>query len=351
MHKYQTLMLLLMAYAAATWIPAPGLWLRELSLLGSTIPLPQLLLAGLLFSAGLCAARGAVGSMFAARERFVLYLIAAWLVPIVSALCVVGGLWGIAGGPASVALGIVIVAAMPVANSSVGWATSMGGSVPLSIALLVVGTALSPLLSPLVIAAGAISLGTAEQALTETPWSDGMGLFFVLWVLLPIVCGLLVASRLSSPTNQRLVPIARRVSFAILIVLNYLNGAPCLPAMVQEPQILLWPVLGSASLVALSSTCVAGWRREWMFGNHWPTRGLAPPPHAQNRSNPSVSDAAERTSFLLAVVMRNTGAALVFAGAALPNYVLVSLTIISYTMLQHCWVGFFLAPPASATTD
>jgi BASS family bile acid:Na+ symporter len=344
MHKFQTLLLLLTAYAAATWFPAPGLWLRELNLFGTTLPLPQLLLAGLLFSAGLCAARGAVSAMFAARERFLLYLVAAWLVPIVSALFVVGGLWGIAGGPASVALGIVIVAAMPVANSSVGWATSMGGSVPLSIALLVVGTALSPLLSPLVIGAGAISLGTAEQALTETPWSEGMGMFFLQWVLMPVVSGVLIASRLSLSLNERIVPIARRLSFVILIVLNYLNGAPCLPALAQEPRILLWPVLGSASLLAVSSACVPWWLRKW-------ARGIDSPTPAHSPAYQPATAASERTSLLLAVVMRNTGAALVFAGAALPNYVLVSLTIISYTMLQHCWVGFFLTPPAVTTTD
>ncbi len=339
------MILLLAAYAAATWFPGPGLWLREINLISGSIHPPQVLLAALLLSAGLCASPGAVHTIVSARQRFVVLAVAAWLVPLLAALLVVAVLWGMLGGPASVALGVVIVAAMPVANSSVGWATSMGGSVPLSIALLVVGTALSPILTPLVIGAGAFSLGTAEQALTRTPWSEGMGLFFLIWVLAPVLLGVWLASRFSKTVNDQIVPVARRVSFVILIALNYLNGAPCLPALAQEPELLLWPVLAGASLLLVSFTCVQLGPRLWTI-NRTATRapqkvGLL------TESNVIESDSAERVSLLLSVVLRNTGAALVFAGAALPDYALVSLTIIAYTMLQHCWVGFFLSPRPS----
>ncbi len=309
-------MLLLAAYAAATWFPEPGLWLREINFLGAAIQPPQILLAALLFSAGLCASRESVRSILSAQERIVVLAAVAWLVPLAAAFLSVAILWGGLAGPASVALGVVIVAAMPVANSSIGWATSRGGNVSLSIALLIFGTALSPLLTPLAIRVGAIRLETAEHALTQTPWSQGMGLFFLIWVLIPVLLGVGLASRFSSPVARRVIPVARQLSFAILILLNYLNAAPCLPALAQEPELLLWPLLGSSSLLLLSFVGVR----------------LVP----QRNS-------AESVSLILAVVMRNTGAALVFAGAALPDYVLVSLTIIAYTMLQHCWVGFFLS--------
>ncbi len=359
-------MLLLVAYAAATWFPQPGLWLREINLFSASIQPPQMLLAALLFSAGLCASPGAVKTIGSAKERLIVLAVAAWLVPLTAALVATSVLWGVLGGPASVALGIVIVAAMPVANSSVGWATSMGGSVPLSIALLVVGTALSPLLTPLVIGAGAICLGTAEQALTQTPWSEGMGLFFLIWVLAPVLLGVLLASRLSLAVNAKIVPVARRLSFGILIVLNYLNGAPCLPPLAQEPHLLLWPLLASASLLILSFV-IAQFGPRWLTANlnqtpaaaglaaFSATREMANRADIPNRADIAnraamESQAAEQLSFVLSVVMRNTGAALVFAGAALPDYVLVSLTIIAYTMLQHCWVGFFLSPQTSGPT-
>lgn len=345
MQKYQTLFLLLTAYAAATWFPAPGLWLRELELFSPAIRLPQLLLAGLLFSAGLCAARGAAGGSSQMRRRLAEFVVVAWLIPWLSAVVSVAGLWWLLQGPASVALGLVIVAAMPVANSSVGWATSLRGSVPVSIALLVVGTALSPLVSPAVIGLGAMSLGTAEQALKETPWSAGMGGFFLVWVLSPVLLGAALATRLSAQQNQRLSPLARRLSFAILIVLNYLNGAPCLPALANEPQLLWWPLTGSFTMLVLAyaGVCLVNRLLVGAAG-----KAASAPAAGDNDSDISeLPTAAEQTSLILAVVMRNTGAALVFAGAALPSYVLVSLTIIAYTMLQHCWVGFFLAPPAA----
>src|SRR5690606_30082760 len=119
-----TLVLLLVAYAAATWIPGPGLHVRQWNLLGLSINPPEVLLAGLLFTAGLCSTHGAVRTILANRQRLVASALAAWLIPLIAATTAVACLWGMAGCPPQVALGIIIVAAMPVANSSVGWATT-----------------------------------------------------------------------------------------------------------------------------------------------------------------------------------------------------------------------------------
>lgn len=341
MRKAQTLILLLVAYLAATWFPGPGLWLRDGSLAplsrffladlgwgdwGAAVQPPQLLLAALLFFAGICSTRGAVRTIISAGPRFALMALAAWTMPLAAAAIAVGGLWGLLGCPASVALGMLIIASMPVANSSVGWSTSMGGSVPTSIALLVVGTAVSPVLTPLFVSIGSLTVGAAEETLTQTPWSQGMGTFFLVWVLLPVLLGVLLASRLSPTQSQRIVPIAKRFSFIILIVLNYLNGAACLPALASQPELLLWPVVGAATLVLAASGC--GWAFERL--------------PLMNSARSYALQTTEKTSLMLAIVMRNTGAALVFAGAALPEFASVSITIIAYTMLQHLWVGYFV---------
>lgn len=338
MQKLHTLVLLLVAYAAATWIPAPGLHIRQWDLLGNllgrSINPPEVLLAALLFSAGLCSTHGAVRTILANRQRLVVSALAAWLIPLIAATIAVACLWGLAGCPPQVALGIIIVAAMPVANSSVGWATTMGGSVTLSIALLVVGTAFSPLLTPLAIGAGAISLRTAEHALTHTPWSDGMSSFFLTWVLTPVLLGVVTAAQLPESALKRIVPWSRRVSFVILILLNYLNGAPCLPALAEQPGLLKWPVAAATCLLGLSFAASLALSR-------WPP----------GRFHLTTPKPAEQVSMMLSVVMRNTGAALVFAGAALPEFVSVSLTIIAYTMLQHLWAGACLTRKPSTPKE
>ncbi|MEO8268139.1 MAG: hypothetical protein ABI557_00380 [Aureliella sp.] len=334
MQKIQTLVLLLAAYAAATWIPSPGLWARELNLLGCPINPPEVLLAGLLLCAGLCSSPGTLQAMLSARRRCLVSALATWLLPLLAASMTVALLWGIAGCPPQVALGIVIVAAMPVANSSVGWSATKGGSITLSIALLIVGTALSPILTPLAIGAGAISLRTAEHALMHTPWTQGMGGFFVTWVLAPVLLGVLISGRLSEPLRQRVVPWSRRASFVILILLNYLNGVPCLPSLAAQPSLLLWPVLGASCLLLLS-----------FAASHLWTLCL------EKYMPPTESLPAEQVSLTLSVVMRNTGAALVFAGGALPDFVSLSLTIIAYTMLQHLWAGVCLTSQRHSTEN
>ncbi len=334
MYKLQTLILLMVAYAAATWLPGPGLAARGWTILSLPIRPPEVLLAALLFCAGLCSTPGALTAIMRTRSRFLVLAIAAWLLPLAAVLLTVGVLWGVLNCPPQVALGMIVIASMPVANSSVGWSTMMGGSVTLSIALLIVGTALSPVLTPLAIGAGATTLGTAEQALTQTPWSSGMGVFFLTWVLAPVLLGVIVAGRLGPMSRARLTPIARRCSFVILLILNYLNGAPCLPPLAQQPQLLGWPVLGASSLLLASFVASHLWFA--VVGQGF----AAPQVQPQHGRAPSNS---EKASLMLAVVMRNTGAALVFAGAALPEFVSLSLTIIAYTLLQHLWAGAVMA--------
>ena len=150
-----------------------------------------------------------------------------------------------------------------------------------------------------------------------------MGQFFFMWVLVPVLLGVLIAGRVSEAVTLRIVPVARRLSFFILILLNYLNGAACLPALAWQPQLLAWPLIGAASLFLVSLALSQFLARQCVIAE----------PAAESSTS---------VSLMLAVVMRNTGAALVFAGAALPDYASVSLTIIAYTMLQHVGVGFLL---------
>lgn len=334
MRSSSTLVWLAAAYALATWFPEPAVWVREFQWGAWRIPAPQLLLAGLLFCAGGGSSLGVLDEVRRVQGRFLQLAFVAWGLPVLSAALVIPVLGLFFGCPPGVALGIWIVAAMPIANSSVGWCSVLRGNVGVSIALLATATALSPILAPVTIALGATTIGTPEDALRATPWSEGMSTFFLLWVVMPIALGMLTASYLGPKRQRQLVPVVRRIGFAILIALNYLNGAACLPRLVDEPELLGWPIVGAVALVSVVylACYLAG---SWIV------------PDAETRENPG----AERTSLLLAVVMRNTGAALVYAGAALPDFASIGITIIAYTMLQHVWVARFLAGKVNAASD
>ena len=79
-----------------------------------------------------------------------LSLVAVWLGP--ALLVVVAGWivpWAVDGeATAGLLVGLALVAAMPVANSSVGWTQSAGGNLALGLALVVVSISLSPWVTP-----------------------------------------------------------------------------------------------------------------------------------------------------------------------------------------------------------
>ncbi len=326
MRNIKTTLALLFAYALATFLPAPGLWLRGLRLGAESVHPPQILLALLLLTAGISTSRDALRRVLFFRYQMLLMLTLSWIAPAMSAMVIAFGVWCL-GCPGSVALGIVIVSAMPIANSSVGWSTLLGGHVAMSIAILVCSTALSPLLTPLLVSLGSQEIGAAEAALRSTPWSEGMGQFFFVWVLLPVFAGVLVAGRLTRVQSKQLTPSLKRLSFGILVLLNYLNGAACLPRLAEQPEMLFWPAVAALALLGLSFGACQFFK--------WLSNKFSIIPRLSS---------ANQNSLTLAVVMRNTGAALVFAGEALPTFALVSITIVTYTLVQHLGVGVLLVP-------
>ncbi|MCA9134274.1 MAG: hypothetical protein KDA45_13995, partial [Planctomycetales bacterium] len=70
-----------------------------------------------------------------------------------------------------------------------------------------------------------------------------------------------LASRFRPTVREHLLPVAKRVSFLLLIALNYLNGAACLPELAQRPLLLLWPMLGAGSMLSLTYACYFAFQR------------------------------------------------------------------------------------------
>lgn len=333
MRNNRSLFFLIIAYILAVWIPGPGVWISQLNLGLSSVRVPQLTLAILLFSAGSCSSLDAMWQLGELRFRFPLAIMMSVILPLLTALGVCVLLLGVFSAPPAVALGVLIVAAMPVANSSIGWSTIVGGNIALSIGLLFVSTAFSPVLVPVVITAVTEIIGSANSELASSPWNSNMSVFFLVWVFLPALLGLLVSSFLVAAIRDRQMVIARRVSFSMLVFLNYLNGSMCLPALREDPMTLAWPV-GAASGLVFASFGAARLSLRFVGSRH--------------SSSASSTGNDYSQSLLLATVLRNTGAALVFAGVVLPSFVQVSITIISYTMFQHVFVSAVISRSGKA---
>ncbi len=365
MLNVRTLLLLLLAYGLAAGLPEPGLAMNRFQLAPGWPRLPQFLLGTMLFCAGLCSSRDTLLSMQVSRHLFVVASLATWILPIGAWIVAVLILWGCCGCPAAVAAGLCVVVAMPVATSTVGWSSLTGGSVGLSIGLLIAATAAAPLVTPVLVDTGVSLVGepmsdleqaSAEPPLvagdqrTSAPWrGQGMSLFVFGWVLTPVLLGSLIASRLSQASHQRVKANARRLSFMMLVLLNYVNASTCLPPLTEHPRLLLWPAVGCVTLLGLAHGATYWFSRVL---HCWPAApGCSDPPGlvpAALLKSPCQSlPQPEYSSLLLASCMRNTGAALVFAGVALADYGLISITIIAYTLVQHLWAGICFSRPAA----
>lgn len=332
---------LVAAYALAVVWPGPGDHLRRLELgelpfSGGGLNPTHLLLAILLFCVGLSMRSEEARNLWRLSRAVIWGVAGCWLVPLAGL-----GLIAIA---ASVCLdsaerivllsGAVLVMAMPPANSSSVWSELSGGRTAATVTVIILGTALSPVMTPLV-------LGASMQTIGQTGWLDtGMAAsleVLVAFVVLPAGLGIVVRSLLESFGSrvlERVLSGGRVASLSSLLLLNYANAAAAVP------QLLADGITHSALTVALWSVllCLAVFAVGMVVG-----RGLA------------ADDVSQRLAFVYVTGMKNTGAALVLATTLLDGRPLAVLVPVFYTLAQHLtaalidrWVGSPLRQSADA---
>lgn len=314
--------LLLGVYALAAVLPAAGEHLRgatlgELPFSADPFNLTHLLLAVLLFGVGLAIRAHDVRDLRSLSQTISRGLAASWLVPVaaLAAVCacntLLGGGW--VGG--AFLAGAMLVVAMPPANSASAWSELSGGQAAATLWVIVLGTLISPLLTPLVIGGFAAAIGRPELAAAQTSGSLLEVLF--AFVMLPAALGVAVRGLLDaiSPRwSQVVLEGGRAASLLALLLLNYVNATAALPAVVRAE----FPV--EALRVAFGTVLLCG----LVFAVGVLTaRGLR------------LRDAGERLSFLYVVGMKNTGAALVLATTLLADQPLAVLVPVLYTLAQH----------------
>src|SRR5262249_41620387 len=154
------LVLLVASYVAAAVVPETGLRIRglgarEFSFASQriSVSLPGVMLAVLLFNAGLGVAIDQTRGIWCRPSVIAARLAANLAVPLIVTIAIAIGLryWPDPDETQNLIVGLALIAAMPIAGSSTAWSQNNDGDLALSIVLVLASTFLSPLTTPLVL--------------------------------------------------------------------------------------------------------------------------------------------------------------------------------------------------------
>jgi BASS family bile acid:Na+ symporter len=215
-------------------------------------------------------------------------------------------------------VGLAVVAAMPVAGSSTGWAQSADGDMALSLGLVLGSTLLSPLTTPLALKLlGAAAPAGHCEALERLAGQEA-GRFLAAWVLLPSLFGIALRSVLRPERAARFEERTRPLAPIVLLCLCYANASACLPQALGSPD---WDFL-TATFACVVGLCVLSFSCGHLIGR---LLGVGPD---------------QRAALMFGLGMTNNGTGQVLASVALASQPLVLLPIIAYNVSQHIVAGF-----------
>jgi bile acid:Na+ symporter, BASS family len=283
-----------------------------------SITLPMILLAGLLFTAGLSADASELAQV-ARRPQIVLFGLAMnLLVPLAFLLMAypVLRLWHDPDEVQNLLLGLAVVAAMPIAGSSTAWAQNANGNVALSLGLVVLSTLFCPVTTPLTLMAfESVATGGHADALHQL--SQGTGAFLLICVVIPSFAGLVARYTLGTERISRIKPVLKMVNSVVLIFLCYTNASTALPQMIAEPD---WDYLAGI-VVTVVALCLSAFMAGWLLARFL---GL---------------DKSQQRSLMFGLGMNNNGTGMVLACAALSSMPSAPLPVLAYNLVQHLVAG------------
>jgi BASS family bile acid:Na+ symporter len=319
---HHLLWLLVAAYVLAGVAPAAGLWLRSAHLGTAavagehfTFAVPSLLLALLLFNAGLGVETRHLGNLLGKSGVLAVGLLANLAIPLLFIVGVSAALlfWDEPEEVQRILVGLALIAAMPVAGSSTAWSQNTNGDVALSLGLVVGSTLLSPITTPAILhTVGWLTEGTFAESLHQLA-AGGTRSFLIAVVLIPSLAGMAARSLLGNGPLQRIRPALKLMNSATLLVLGYANAAVSLPATFAEPD---WDFL-VILLVIVTSLCVLSFIAGAALGKLLRV------------------DASRRNALMFGLGMTNNGTGLVLATTALAHMPEVMLPVIVCNLIQH----------------
>jgi BASS family bile acid:Na+ symporter len=315
------------AYALAGVAPAAGRWLAGSAAAGQFLggewraSAPAVMLGVLLFAAGLAVRGEHLRGVFRRPATLLLGLTATVVVPVavLAAAAPLLALWPDPVEARDVLVGLAVVAAMPVAGSSAGWARAADGDCALSLGLVLLSTALSPLTTPLALGAAAlVGPGGSHDALAGLAGAGGAAVFLANWVLVPMALGLGVRWTVGGRRADAAGAPVKVLTSLVLLALCYTNASTCLPAALAAPDWdFLALVFGAAGFMCAAAFATG-------FGA---ARCLG-------------ADPPRRAALVFGVGMANNGAGLALAAGALAGCPMAVLPIVAVNLVQHLGAGW-----------
>jgi bile acid:Na+ symporter, BASS family len=317
LHRY-FLPILLSVYLLAGVLPGPGAVIREFALQfpgGSQERFSMLLLAVLLFCAAAVIELSQVRDLVEHPSTLLVGLLSCWFGPVILVLVAGSLLPRMFGVPATEGLlvGLALVAAMPVANSSAGWTQNARGNVTLSLGLIVLSILLSPLATPNLLKLMGLALSAEDTQRIGHVVTQFSGARFILWVILPSLAGAAAAWLAGPERIARAKPVFRIVTLFCILVLNYANASLAVQQIYEGGQPA---VVALAALLAAAVSLV----------------GIV---LALVQSRLSQLPLGTALALMFSLSMKHTGLALVLAGEFLHDQPRVILVILLSTLAQH----------------
>ena len=302
------------SYIVAAMMPGFGLWIRNVSFSGA-VSLPLLMLAALLFNAGLGVKTEELTRLL--QKPFILLggVSCNLMIPLafIVAVSFLMHIWPEPEEVQQILVGLALVAAMPIAGASTAWSQNANGSLALSLGLVLITTTLSPLLTPFVLhMAGFVTTGDYSEDLHELASGEAAS-FLGIWVILPTLLGLLAHMLAGEIFISRAMPYLKIINYCILLLLNYSNASLTLPNVVSQPDMDFLAV----TLTIVVALCISAFSSGYLLARF------------SRVSN------SETVSLVFGLGMNNNGAGLVLASVALEDHPQVMLPIIFYNLAQH----------------
>ncbi|CAM5581758.1 sodium-dependent transporter [Streptomyces sp. NPDC020571] len=306
-----------LSYALALVLPAPGLWLRRPHPLPPshlTLHTAPLLLSLVLFSAGLQVPVRALSALLRHSGVLLAGLVLHLAIPLAVVPFVAFLLRHTpdADGGSGLLTAMILVVAMPVAAGATVWTDKGNGDQPTMVGLVLASTLLSPLTTPVLLAtlSPLLSGGYAHTLAATGRLSEGG--FTLTAVVLPCAAGLLCALVMPAHWLGRLVTAVAPSAMAGSLVLTYVNASGALGSVLARPR----PLLFAAALAVAALVCLLS----FVLGRV-AARLLR-------------LDAATASSLTLACGMNNSSASAVLITASLPDKPHLLLPVLAYGLLQ-----------------